>query len=74
MRGSVSLADDAGVTANPWEKIARRKQRPAERRELTTEELRRVVQTAEGEMRLLYALGVPAQILARWYRARKGAS
>lgn len=25
-------------------------------------------------LRLLYALGVPAQILARWYRARKGAS
>lgn len=52
------LGDDAGVTVNPWEKIARRKQRPAERRELATEELRRVVQTAEGDMRLLYALGV----------------
>lgn len=25
-------------------------------------------------LRLLYALGVPAQLLARWYRARKGAS
>lgn len=25
-------------------------------------------------LRLLYALGVPAQILARWYRVRKGAS
>lgn len=30
-----ALGDDAGVTTNPWEKIARRKQRPAERWENT---------------------------------------
>ena len=52
------LMDDAGLSANPWEKIARRKHRSAERRELTVEELRRIVTTATGEMRLLYALGI----------------
>ena len=51
------LADDAGMKANPWEKIARRKQNSTERRELTTEELRRVIQTADENMKLLFALG-----------------
>ena len=52
------LADDAGVKVNPWEKIARRKQNSAERRELTTEELRRVIQTADESMKLLFAIGI----------------
>ena len=51
------LADDAGMKVNPWEKIARRKQNGTERRELTTEELRRVIQTADENMKLLFAIG-----------------
>lgn len=52
------LADDAGITSNPWERITRKKQRSNGRRELTTEELRRIVQASSGELRLLLAIGI----------------
>lgn len=52
------LADDAGLTANPFERIERKNLRTAERRELTTEEMRRIIETASGETRLLFAVGV----------------
>ena len=52
------LADDAGLTTNPFEHIERKKLRTAERRELTTEEMRRIVEAASGEMRLLFAVGL----------------
>ena len=53
-----TLADEAGIKVNPWEKIARRKQTSKERRELTTEELRRIVRTAEDPMKTLIAIGI----------------
>lgn len=52
------LTEDAGIKVNPWERIARRKHRSAERRELTTEELRRIITTADDSMKLLYAIGI----------------
>ena len=52
------LSDDAGVTADPWAKITRRKDRPHNRRELTPEELRRICETATGELQALLAIGI----------------
>jgi integrase len=54
----LSQDDAAGISSNPWDRIARRKQLSASRRELTTEELRRIVSAAAGETRLLFALGI----------------
>lgn len=52
------LADDAGITSNPWARITRKKNRSRGRRELTTEELRRIIQASNGDLRLLLALGI----------------
>ena len=43
---------------NPWEKIARREQRDEGRRELTIAELRRVCRAAQGDLRVLIAIGI----------------
>jgi integrase len=43
---------------NPWQGIQRKRMIPNSRRELTTDELMRVCAAAEGEMRLLFAIGL----------------
>ena len=67
-----TLADDAGkdpqakdlarlpakLIINPWEKIQKRQLDTHTRRELTVEELGRVLQGLQGEMRVLFALGI----------------
>jgi len=50
--------DLARWTRNPWEDIKRKRQVTTSRRELTVDELRTVCAAAEGEMRLLFALGI----------------
>lgn len=52
------LAKPAGLTANPWDGMRPAKHRPNGRRELSTVELRRVCEAAQGELRLLLALGI----------------
>jgi len=52
------LEEKAKLTANPWERIQRRRLTPHSRRELTVEELKKVCQGAKGEFRLLFAVGV----------------
>lgn len=52
------LRKEAQHTTNPWDVIRRRRLTMAARRELTVDELRRVCANAEGEMRLLFALGI----------------
>jgi integrase len=51
------LKQKAGLSANPWENISRKRNIPKGRRELTSEELAAVIQPATGEMRILFALG-----------------
>ena len=48
----------ARLSCNPWQKIQKREATPHSRRELTVEELGRVVSGIEGETRLLFALGI----------------
>jgi integrase len=43
---------------NPWEHIQRKKLTTNSRRELTIDELKKVCQDANGELRILFALGV----------------
>ena len=63
------LADKARLTAvyqtpknkdtkNPWEALAKRDEHSQGRRPLTIEELRNVCQSASGELRTLFALGL----------------
>ena len=52
------LGKKAKLTGNPWESIRRKTLAPVSRRELTVEELKRVCLSAEGESRLLFALGI----------------
>lgn len=53
------LAETARLTVNPWKKIAHKAEdKSATRRELTVDELRRVCESVEGEMRLLFAVGI----------------
>ena len=53
------LKTDGHITAeNPWEKIARREQHDEGRRELTVDELRRVCKAAQGDLRVLIAIGI----------------
>lgn len=52
------LADAAGVTIDPWQKITAKKHRPHNRRELTNAELLRICDSASGELRLLLATGI----------------
>ncbi len=53
-----TLKDKAKLTGNPWEDIQRKRMIPQSRRELTTDELKTVCGAAEGEMRLLFAIGI----------------
>ena len=48
----------AAVAVNPWRDIERAERHSHTRRELTVEELAAVIQAAEGEMRLLFAIGI----------------
>ncbi len=52
------LGKQAGVTVDPWGGMRPAKHRPQGRRELTLPELRRVCESAEGELRLLFAVGL----------------
>lgn len=52
------LKDKAKLVENPWEGIQRRRLVTQSRRELTTDELKKVCGEAQGEIRLLFALGV----------------
>lgn len=53
-----TLKEPARLTANPWEGIRRKRVVSNSRRELTIEELRAVCAAAEGELRLLLAVGL----------------
>jgi integrase len=48
----------ARLTENPWEEIQRKRLITHSRRELTVDELRSVCQSANGEMRVLLAIGI----------------
>jgi integrase len=52
------LQEKARLAGNPWEKVQRKRLVAHSRRELTIEELRRVCHGAEGELRLLFAIGI----------------
>ena len=52
------LADEARITENPWKKIRHKALATHTRRELTIEELARVCGAVDGEMRLLFAVGI----------------
>ena len=52
------LTDKARLTENPWAKIAKRDEHSIGRRPLTVEELRRVCQSAKGELRIMLAFGL----------------
>lgn len=52
------LMRSARMERNPWGEISRKKLEVCSRRELTTVELRKVCQNADGEMRSLLAIGV----------------
>ena len=49
---------EARLVCNPWEKIQKREVITHSRRELTVEELARVCSAVDGEMRLLFAVGI----------------
>ena len=48
----------ARLTINPWKNIRRRVENNHTRRELTIEELQRVIANADGELRALFAIGI----------------
>lgn len=52
------LKDKARILENPWIDIQRKRLLPQSRRELSTEELKRVCQNADGELRIMLALGL----------------
>jgi integrase len=52
------VKDKAKLAGNPWEDIQRKRLVTHSRRELTVDELRKVCQSASGELRTLLALGV----------------
>ena len=53
------LTDKARLTVNPWAKMKHKAEdKAATRRELTVDELRRVCESAQGEMRTLFAIGI----------------
>ena len=52
------LADEGRITENPWNKIRHKILATHTRRELTIEELARVCGAVDGEMRLLFAVGI----------------
>jgi len=51
------LAEPARLAVNPFDKIVNRKLKTESRRELTIEELYRILDTAEGDLALLLGLG-----------------
>lgn len=59
MMWRVMIADGvARIAANPWDGIQKRHETHTRRRELTVEELARVYALLEGEMRLLFSVGI----------------
>ena len=52
-----ALAETARLKSNPWDAIRRKRQTPHVRRALTADELRRVLAAADGELRVLFAVG-----------------
>ena len=52
------VKNKAKLTANPWEDIQRKRVVTNSRRELTIDELRKICQSATGELQTLLALGV----------------
>lgn len=52
------LAKSARLTVNPWKTIRKMELVTHTRRELTVEELQRVCKSLDGEMRLLFAIGI----------------
>jgi integrase len=52
------LKKQARLTINPWSEITRKRHTVQSRRELTVEELQRVIEASSGQMRLLLALGI----------------
>jgi len=53
-----TLSGPAKLTGNPWASIKRRKIVSQSHREMTIDELRSICRTAEGELALLFALGI----------------
>lgn len=53
-----TLKREAKLTVNPWESVKRKTDIQKSRRELTLDELQRVCESAKGEMRTLFALGI----------------
>jgi integrase len=53
-----TLEKTARLTTNPWKQITRKKFVAHSRRELTVEELTRIITAAQGEMKVLIALGI----------------
>jgi integrase len=53
-----TVKDKARITSNPWETIRPKLLACASRRELTVDELKRVCQSASGELRVLLAIGL----------------
>jgi integrase len=52
------LRDSAKIEMDPWQNIARRKLATVSRRELTVEELKMVCRAAQGELQVLFAIGI----------------
>jgi integrase len=52
------VKNKARLTENPWEDIQRKRLVTHSRRELTVDELKRVCQSAKGELRSLLAIGI----------------
>ena len=52
-----TLREPGKITANPFDEIARRKQVTMSRRPLTIEELKKIIETATGELQTLFMLG-----------------
>lgn len=59
------LKNRAKLSGNPWEEIPRKRNVPQSRRELTLGELRKVCQSATGELRVLFALGIYTGLRAK---------
>lgn len=51
------LSEPAALAANPWDGIPKREHMAAHRRPLTIEEMRNVIEAAEGEMKTLLMVG-----------------
>ena len=51
------LKKSARLTINPFEDISRREQRPNGKRPFTIEELKRIIETAQGELQTLFMVG-----------------